>query len=1150
MRLTKLRIVGFKTFVEPTDVPIEPGLTGIVGPNGCGKSNLVEALRWVMGESSHKNMRASGMDEVIFGGSATRPSRNTADVTLAIDNSDRSAPAAFNDADLLEVSRRIERAQGSNYHVNGREARARDVQLLFADAATGARSPAMVRQGQISELIAAKPQARRRILEDAAGIAGLHARRHEAELRLRQAEENLVRVEDVLRELGSQADSLRRQGRQASRYRGLSAEIRTLEARLAAAAWLQAERERVAAEEAARADMRVVADRTLAQVEAAKAQAVAAHELGPLREAEAATAAALRRLAQARTDLEGEERRAADRLAELGRRIAELERDTGRQAQLSRDAKDTIARLLAEWDGLEGGEEAGLARRAELETALAGADAALSSSEAELAAAQRDVADLTARRASLRRERDGEAERAARAAKEVARVRAERVAIEASLAGTGSAPLRTALAAATEAVRDAEAQAAAARQALGGAREAERRERGVVADAEKAAQRPETELATLRRLFSSESGKRPATILETLSVEPGYERALAAALGEDLEASTDPAASLRWQDTGSGEGDPPLPAGTTPLSAVVDGPPALRRRLRQISLVTRADAPRLANQLSVGQRLVSVEGDLWRWDGLAATADSPSPAARRLAEKNRIAGLAREADSARAVAEERRTVAIAAETRSRDAARAESAAVEAATRSRRTLDVARDELARAERREAEARARLSALVEAAFRVEAGESEALSRAAEAERLLAELPDGAAGERRHAEARARAAEDRARAAETRSLLAALLRESEIAVQRRTALAADLRLWQERTARSEAASAELRQRLAEATSERTELESAPDAFIQRRRGLASEISAADSHRTEAADRLRGAERAVVETDRAARAALEDLARSRETRAASEARSEALSRRVADLARSITDTFDTSPADLVAQSGLKRDQPFDPVTVETRLAGLKGDRERLGGVNLRAEEELAEAEGKRDRLAAERDDLVEAIKRLRQAVSALNREGRERLRAAFGIVDGHFRRLFSTLFGGGEAELALVDSDDPLEAGLEIMARPPGKRPQSLSLLSGGEQALTATALIFAVFLTNPSPICVLDEVDAPLDDANVERFCDLLRAMIADTDTRFLVITHNPITMARMDRLFGVTMAERGISQLVSVDLQAAERLREAG
>ena len=348
MKLTRLRIVGFKTFVEPTDFLIEPGLTGVVGPNGCGKSNLVEALRWVMGESSHKNMRATGMDDVIFSGSATRPARNSAEVMLTIDNTERTAPAAVNDAETLEVSRKIEREEGSTYRINGREVRARDVQILFADAATGARSPALVRQGQISEIINAKPQSRRRILEDAAGIAGLHARRHEAELRLKAAEDNLLRVEDVLREIETQVESLKKQGRQASRYKNLSSEIRRLEALQYAIHFADAREQAAASERQAAEDLKAVADRTEEQTRAATAQAVAAHALPGLREAEAIAAAALQRLTHARSELEAEERRSKERLEELERHIADLDRDIAREATQNTDAAANIERLQAE----------------------------------------------------------------------------------------------------------------------------------------------------------------------------------------------------------------------------------------------------------------------------------------------------------------------------------------------------------------------------------------------------------------------------------------------------------------------------------------------------------------------------------------------------------------------------------------------------------------------------------------------------------------------------------------------------------------------------------------------------------------------------------------------------------------------------------
>ncbi|MDB5517390.1 MAG: chromosome segregation protein, partial [Tardiphaga sp.] len=328
---------------------------------------------------------------------------------------------------------------------------------------------------------------------------------------------------------------------------------------------------------------------------------------------------------------------------------------------------------------------------------------------------------------------------------------------------------------------------------------------------------------------------------------------------------------------------------------------------------------------------------------------------------------------------------------------------------------------------------------------------------------------------------------------------------------------------------------------------LEDAPALFEQKRRAIIGEIEAAETGRRVAADALAAAESLMAETDRAAKVSLEALSAAREACARAEERMEGGRRRLEDIEREIRDMLEVEPEGVANLAEIQPGTELPPLAeIETDLEKLRRDRERLGAVNLRAEEELREVETQHTGLTTERDDLVEAIKRLRQGIQSLNREARERLLTSFETVNGHFKRLFTELFGGGTAELTLIESDDPLEAGLEIVAKPPGKKPQTLSLLSGGEQALTALALIFAVFLTNPSPICVLDEVDAPLDDHNVERFCDLLHEMTGSTDTRFIIITHNPITMARMNRLFGVTMAERGVSQLVSVDLENAVKI----
>ncbi|MDJ1157834.1 chromosome segregation protein SMC [Chelatococcus sp. SYSU_G07232] len=1152
MKLTRLRIIGFKTFVEPTEFHIEPGLTGIVGPNGCGKSNLVEALRWVMGESSHKSMRASGMDDVIFGGSTSRPARNTAEVMLVVDNGERTAPAAFNDTDHLEVSRKIEREHGSTYRVNGREVRARDVQLLFADAATGARSPALVRQGQIGEIIAAKPQARRRILEDAAGIAGLHARRHEAELRLKAAEDNLLRLVDVLREIDAQIDGLKRQGRQAQRYRSLSADIRKLEAMLLLIAFRDARAQEAAAERTLEADLRTVADRMQAQAEAARHQALAAHAMPALREAEAAAAAALQRLNAARAELDAEERRARERAAELASRSVELGKDIAREKALSADAAASIERLMGEDTELAAA--AGSASEAEDDARrrLAAAEARLAEAEGALSAVQAEVSDLNARRAALERTLREETERMARLAAERGRVERDLADL---LARTGDdealAALRDAATGAEASYMAAEQQAAAARLAVNAAREEEARLRGPLADAERMAQGLETEARTLAKLFAPASDQAFPPVVDALRVAKGYETALGAALGEDLDASTDPDAPAHWAATGSPAEDPPLPGGAKPLSDLVKAPAALVRRLKQIGVVERDAAQALRGALKPGQRLVSKEGDLWRWDGFCAAAEAPSAAARRLAERNRLGDLERAAAEARLAAEARKADSDAAQARVRAAAADDAAAIEAARAARRALDAARERLSAAERRAAEAASSRSALGEARSRLAASEAEAMGKAEDARAALAALAPAPDLDARLMGARATAAECRAAAAEARGALESLRREGDLRLKRRESIAAEVKAWRERATRAAAAIGDLEERLSATRAEAQALAEAPDTFLARRRHLLGEITAAEERRKEAADRLAAGEVALSAADRAARDALDALAAAREARAGAEARLEAAKAKLTDIVRAIAEGLDTDPHGLHDRAGVVVGADLPPVAdVEARLAHLRSERERLGAVNLRADTELAEAEGKRESLVGERDDLVEAIRRLRQAIGNLNREGRERLLAAFDVVNGHFQRLFTTLFGGGTAELTLVDADDPLEAGLEIVARPPGKKPQVMTLLSGGEQALTATALIFAVFLTNPSPICVLDEVDAPLDDANVERYCDLLHEMVRQTQTRFVVITHNPITMARMDRLFGVTMAERGVSQLVSVDLEAAERIREAG
>ncbi len=1152
MKFERLRVTGFKSFCDAAEFKIEPGLTGVVGPNGCGKSNLVEALRWVMGESSFKAMRGSGMDDVIFAGSGKRPSRNIAEVGLLLDNSDRRAPAAFNDHETIEVTRRIERDEGSTYRVNGKEVRARDVQLLFADASTGARSPALVRQGQIGEIIAAKPQARRLILEEAAGISGLHSRRHEAELRLKGAEDNLLRVEDVLKQIDVQVESLKRQARQSSRYRNLAADIRRHDALAHLIAWREHETAFAEAAKKLDSDLLDVAERTRAQGEAARLQALAAADLPSLREEEAKRGAALHRIALARDALDAEEKRAREREAELERRAAQFARDLEREQALIADAAGVVERLAGEDSALAAAIDNAGGLAAEAREREEEARRRLASAEADLAEAQAASSDLNARRHALGAAAAEEGRRLARLESEHGRVERDLAAMRASSPddaereqrADAAAELADGLAAAEEAALAAEARHAEAR-------EAEARSRGPLAEAERAAQALETEARTLANVLGAMSEREFPPVVDAIAVARGYEAALGAALGDDLDAPSDERAAAHWSLLPGVGADPSLPDGVEPLASRVTAPPALARRLAQIGIVARADGERLMAFLEVGQRLVSPEGDLWRWDGFVAAAEAPTPAARRLAEKNRLADLEGEVEAARAALDPVRAEADRAAAALREAAASEAEWRARVRAARAASDSAREALADFERKRAQALTRLSALEEAASRAKAVRDELAERKAQAEEAMAALAPSEELTLALERARAGAAQARAEFAEAHAAAQNLSREAEARVARRAAIADERKSWDERRGRAEAQIAEISERRAGLEEERERLAEAPLEFGRRRRALADEFDKAEAARKEASDARALGETALAEADRAARRALEAMSAAREARAASEARLEAARALHDQLLRAIQTDLDCEPAGLAALAKHEPNAPLPELDqVMQKLEHLRQERERLGAVNLRADDELAEVEASRDRLIAERDDLTEAIRKLRGAIGSLNQEGRERLIGAFDVVNGHFKSLFSTLFEGGEAELQLVESDDPLQAGLELVARPPGKKPQTLTLLSGGEQALTAMSLIFAVFLTNPSPICVLDEVDAPLDDYNVERFCDLLEEMRKRADTRFVTITHNPITMARMDRLFGVTMAERGVSQIVSVELAEAERLLEVG
>ena len=1137
MEIHRLKLSGFKSFVEPAELRVEPGLTGVVGPNGCGKSNLLEAIRWVMGENSPKSMRSGGMEDVIFAGTQSRPPRDFAEVVLH----GRDA-----EGEELSVTRRIERGAGSAYRVNGRDVRAKDVALTFADAATGAHSPALVSQGKIAQVIAAKPTERRAMLEEAAGIAGLHVRRKDAEGKLRQTEANLARLEDLMAGLDAQISSLRRQAKQAERYTKLSEQIKLAEARLLYARWRDAARMAKEARKAAQAAEIRVTEAKSAADEAQKAQAQAAHAVSEARDELADrrddASAHGHRMAALTSQLEAAEQR----LADLERQKTRLEEDRGDAGRVTQDAAEALARLerdlVASAAALAADEE----RRPDILRRTDDADRASRAAELALARATADHAGVEAEW------RVAEAE-IAQAQSRLERLEADRARQERQLQelAAGGDPAAVVEQARNEAETAAEAleqlrEALAHGQARKAELQAQRDEAGAASASARA------ELAGVEREYQAlvrdrEARERQAkgraglpAALDKVAVAPGYERALAAVLGRDGKSPLG-----RPESDSDGRfwtgGNAPAPLADSLLAHITACPDELKPRLALVHVAESDDG----RTLKPGEWLVTRAGHLRRWDGFVARGEGAAEAAR-LEAANRLAELEQQlpglreslaaSEQAEASVREELT-ALQTDLVARERELAQAADTERqALRALDQAEAARDRYAVRSREIEEALAQLAEEIAAAGKDVS--------AAEAKRAGLPSPDSGRATLEAAQARNEAARSAVQASAAE--LAAHDQALAVARERLAAQRSDKANWEARSGEAARRMAEVARRLEEIEEERAVVAAKPA-------GLMAEIEQGDTMRARLATELAEAERVVAEAqtaldaaDRAFAEANETLATQREARAGLTARAENEEARRGEMARISGERFQCPPPLLAERFEFDPEQVADASAESEAMEQLTASRERIGPVNLVAAEELKRIEEEHGANAGEQAELAEAVNRLRGSIGNLNREGRERLRAAFEEVDGHFRTLFTRLFEGGQAHLALVDSDDPLEAGLEIYAQPPGKRLQSLSLLSGGEQALTATALIFALFLTNPAPICVLDEVDAPLDDANIERFCDLLDAMVRDTSTRYLIVTHNAVTMSRMHRLFGVTMAEKGVSRLVSVDLGEAELL----
>ena len=855
MEFKKIQLNGFKSFAENTTFIIDKGLTGIVGPNGCGKSNIVESLRWCMGETSAKSMRGSGMEDVIFSGTSNKPSKNLAEVTISLTNQNKDGPNAYRDLVSIEVKRKIEKDKGSKFYINEKEVRAKDAQMFFADLSTGAHSPSIISQGRIGALVTAKPTDRRAVLEEAAGIAGLHVRRHEAELRLDAAENNLKRADELRRQQEKQLQNLLRQAEEATKYKIISEDIKKIEAGLYYLKLKDIDNEiKVEKEINNEADNEVKGfNEKLEIIE--KNIKEETEKVNPIRDKNYEILSKIQRLNLELKGLDEENVRTKSEIEEIKSSLKVLENDTDREKSIVIDANSNEKRLKEE------------------KQELIDVDSKYYETE------KKSNEDLDVAKNNLKREQEK---------------------VDTLIDNFGSENLKKNL----QTIKEIK-----------------------------------NNIDEIIKLVKDNNNDDAIKILESCQITIGY-------LTQTINENDD----------------------DKKLSNLSEKNENIKK-LQEIYADSYSKNQSLKKEsIKRNERITTIENEINSWKNLLVNSEKKI---NELYER------------------------------------------------KKNLNQKLDELDKQPQAQAEKKGQISENL---------------RISENEK----------------------------------------KENEILIEQ----------------------------------------------------IDSQIN---NYRNE----LNVTKETSIEI--------------RERKASSSATIEGLEKRRNDLLDRIDMDLNLNEENLLNFSNLEKQDEFpDAVSQEELLDAKKREREKLGSVNLRADEETSKYEVEIKKMENDRQDLVQAISKLKDSISELNQKGRERLLEAFEKVNRKFNEVYTKLFNGGSAKLELVDSDDPLEAGLELLVSPPGKRLQSITLLSGGEQALTALSLIFAVFLTNPAPICVLDEVDAPLDDANVTRFCNLLEELTKITQTRFVIVTHHALTMSKMNKLYGVTMPEKGISQLVAVDLQKAESM----
>ena len=1141
MKFKSVRISGFKSFLEPTEILINDGLTGVVGPNGCGKSNIVEAIKWVMGENSARQMRGDGMDDIIFAGTSERPARNFAEVSIKLDNSERKAPANFNHLEEIEISRKIEREKGSIYRVNSKQVRARDVQLIFADNGTGARSSGIVSQGRIAQIIDSTPEDRRVILEEAANIKGLHNRRHEAELKLNGANENLNRLMDIEQTYQDQLIELEKQGRKAARYRSVGDRLRKAEATLFLTLLNTAEREfndfknhlDIAKEDVNKGKINV-SKHTEAKQEIL-------NKLPGLKNIETEKLTILQSLNIEKIRLEEEKSSAKTTLNNTLNQILQIETDINREQEIKQDAKKTLLSLFEEEEKLKSESTNFLTKKNEafklvkdLKIKTEEANSRLSSITSEIYSIKSDKSDLEKRVSILREKiRNSELQISDFNAKEDEQLLKENY---------------QQLIEIKQLLKSKNQNLVSNKKELNLLEEKEVKLNEQKSNTDQNFNVINAELNSLSSILGDDTLNKN-TLEKTMNNIGNLEKAIGSVLGETILAPIDSNQyhslnNTYWRNDLKNNSSSKLPEGAIPIISKIEKNSILDIALVGVGIVKDQEtAYKLQKDLSFGQALTTSKGGLWRWDGFVQPQEVQNSYSERLQQIARVRLLQKKLPTLK---KEQDVIENKISKNQLNLKQHKlnifnlEAELSKITIDLNTLDLSNSKLD-------------AKLVSS--KVLLKEHENITKISQKE--LIELENQLNNSKNLPSLLADELKIRNTADQCRNELAdAMASEQQIrtheSFQARNLLQISNQKdnWEKRENEASTRLLSLQERLKKLKDEQKRLIGLPDNFEKKEENLNKQIENAVQDKNIASDKLVQTETNLNDIEKLEREAEQKVSSFREEMIKIEASLNLAKTKIQNIETRVFEKLRINSDKLLEIVGSSENDNLNVSIelLERTVQRLINERESLGAVNLRAEEEMNEMKEKIEIMSSERIDLELAIEKLRSGIFELNKEGRQRLKDSFNDVNKNFKDLFQKLFGGGNAELKLVGSEDPLQAGLEVLASPPGKKMQLLSLLSGGEQALTAISLIFSVFLCNPAPICILDEVDAPLDDTNVGRFCDLLNKIVEETNTYFMVVTHHRLTMAKMDRLFGVTMEQKGISRLVSVDLEEANKIRD--